>query len=178
MILIPGQLIATLTFPGVIVHEAAHVLFCRVFGLAVFEVCYFQFDNPAGYVVHEEPRSFAPSFFVSMGPFLVNSALCLLFSLPAVVPIWQLEVGDPLAYGFAWLGISIGMHAFPSTHDLESVWRMAPKAARSGQLLAIAGYPLIVLLYLANFGRIVWIDLFYGMAVGVGGPLALLHLFA
>jgi hypothetical protein len=28
---IPGQLIAILTFPGVIVHEAAHQLFCRFF---------------------------------------------------------------------------------------------------------------------------------------------------
>lgn len=29
MFFIPGQLIALVTFPGVIVHELAHQLFCR-----------------------------------------------------------------------------------------------------------------------------------------------------
>ena len=79
MFFIPGPVIAALTFPGVIVHEAAHLLFCRMFGLAVFDVCFFRFGNPAGYVLHEETDDFKKSFFVSMGPFFVNSFLCVLF---------------------------------------------------------------------------------------------------
>lgn len=47
MFFIPGQLIAALTFPGVIVHEMAHQLFCRLFRVAVLDVCYFRF-GPAG----------------------------------------------------------------------------------------------------------------------------------
>ena len=54
MIIIPGWLIALVTFPGVIVHEAAHFLFCRLRRVAVFDVCYLRFGNPAGYVIHSK----------------------------------------------------------------------------------------------------------------------------
>lgn len=176
MIIIPGQLIALVTFPGVIVHEAAHMLFCRLFGLAVFEVCFFRFGNPAGYVVHQETERFVPLFFVSLGPFLVNTVLCFLFCLPAVIPIRELELQDPISYGFAWLGVSIGMHAFPSTQDLGNLWRTAPAAARQGNLLAIVSLPLVGLLYLANFGRMFWLDYLWGVAVGLLAPLAVVRL--
>jgi hypothetical protein len=178
VIIIPGQAIAAATFPGVIVHEAAHLIFCRVFKLAVFDICFFRFGNPAGYVVHQEPDRFAPAFFVSLGPFIVNTALCVLFCLPAVVPIWQLEIRDPITWFFAWLGVSIGMHAFPSTQDLGNVWRLAPGAARKGNLLAILSFPLVGLLYLANYGRFFWLDYFWGIAVGMLAPLAILRLIA
>jgi hypothetical protein len=178
VIFIPGQLIALATFPGVIVHEAAHLLFCRLFGLAVFQVVFFRFGNPAGYVVHQETDRFVPAFFVSLGQFLVNTALCFLFCLPAVVPIWELEVGDPLTFFFAWLGVSIGMHAFPSTQDLNNLWHLAPAAARKGQPLAILGLPLIGLLYLANLGRMFWLDYLWGIAVGMLAPLGIMRLVA
>lgn len=54
--IIPGFLISIVTFPGVIVHEMAHQIFCRLCGVAVFDVCYFRFGNPSGYVVHEIPK--------------------------------------------------------------------------------------------------------------------------
>jgi hypothetical protein len=41
MFFIPGPLIALATFPGVIVHELAHQLFCRWFRIPVLNVCYF-----------------------------------------------------------------------------------------------------------------------------------------
>lgn len=56
--MIPGIVISVLTFPGVIVHEAANLLFCRFAGLAVFDVRYFRFGNPAGYVLHETTSDF------------------------------------------------------------------------------------------------------------------------
>lgn len=40
--IIPGFLISIATFPGVIVHEAAHQLFCRLTKVAVLDVCYFR----------------------------------------------------------------------------------------------------------------------------------------
>jgi hypothetical protein len=78
----------------------------------------------------------------------------------------------------AWFGISIGMHAFPSTQDLKNVWQLTPEAARHGHPLAILSYPLVGLLYLANFGRFFWLDYFWGVAVGMLAPLAILQLFA
>ncbi len=41
MFFIPGPVIAALTFPGVIIHEAGHLFFCRLFKLQVFDVCFF-----------------------------------------------------------------------------------------------------------------------------------------
>jgi hypothetical protein len=175
---IPGWLVALATFPGVIVHEAGHMLFCRRFRLAVFDVCFFRLGNPAGYVIHEQSDNFKTIFLVAMGPFLANSALCLLFCSAAFLPVWELEVSDPLAYFFYWLGLSIGMHAFPSPADLQGIWRLAPAAARRGNLLAILSFPIIAVLYVLNYARVIWADLGYGIAVGILGPLALFKAFA
>ena len=54
--IIPGFVISIATFPGVIVHEFAHQLFCRLAKVAIFEVCYFRIGNPSGYVTHEIPK--------------------------------------------------------------------------------------------------------------------------
>lgn len=173
MFFIPGSVIALLTFPGVIVHEAAHFIFCKMYRLAIFDVCFFRFGNPAGYVIHERTTNFKASFFVSVGPFIVNSALCLLFCTAAFVPVWELKVQDPLGYFFYWLGLSIGMHAFPSTADLKNLWAEAPAAAKAGNPLAIISYPLIAVLYVANYARVVWADLGYAILVGILLPLAI-----
>src|SRR5437763_1406984 len=169
MFFIPGELIAILTFPGVIVHEAGHLFFCRHFRLAVFDVCFFRVGNPAGYVIHEKTDNFTALFFVSMGPFFANTLLCLVFCSAAFLPVWELQVTDLLAYFFYWLGLSIGMHAFPSSADLNNLWRVAPMHAKRGNLLAMLSLPLIGLLHVLNLLRFVWADLGYGIAVGILG---------
>jgi hypothetical protein len=50
-----------------------------------------------------------------MGPFFINSILCVLFCTAAFLPVWVLNISDPFGYFFAWLGLSMGMNAFPST---------------------------------------------------------------
>jgi hypothetical protein len=178
MFFIPGPVIAFLTFPGVIVHEAAHLFFCKLFKLQVYDVCFLRFGNPAGYVVHEKTDNFKALFFVSIGPFIINTLLCMLFCTPSFLPVWELKVSDPLAYFFYWLGLSIGMHAFPSTGDLGNLWKVAPRMARSGNILAIFSLPFTAVLYVLNFARIIWADLGYGIAVGILGPIALFRLIA
>ncbi len=173
MIPTPGWLISLCTFPGVIVHEAGHFFFCRRFRLAVFDVCFFRVGNPAGYVVHEASADFKAIFLVGMGPFFANTLLCVVFCSAAFLPVWELEVPDPLSYFFYWLGLSIGMQAFPSTTDLKGIWRLAPAAAKRGNILAIASFPIIAVLYVLNFARFIWADLGYGIAVGILGPLAI-----
>ena len=68
MFIIPGQLISLATFPGVIVHEAGHMLFCKLRHVAVLDVCFFRFGNPAGYVVHEPVNRFSTSLLITFGP--------------------------------------------------------------------------------------------------------------
>ena len=175
MIIIPGFLIALVTFPGVIVHEAAHLFFCKVRRVAVFDVCYFRLGNPSGYVIHEIPDSFLSSFLISVGPFIINSILCVLFCFPAFVPVRVFNQKDPICYFLIWLGVSIGMHAFPSTQDAKVLWQQAKKAASLFNPLAILSFPLVGLIYVANFLRIFWLDYLYGFALGFLLPELLLN---
>jgi hypothetical protein len=167
MIPIPGEVIAALTFPGVIVHEAAHMLFCRLRHVAVLDVCYFRFGNPAGYVVHEPSESFTTAFLISMGPFFVNSLLCIAICLPVFVPVRIFGRQDPLSLVLLWLGLSIGMNAIPSTQDASSLWTQARKAAGRLNPLALLTLPLVVVVYVANLARFFWADLLYGVAIGL-----------
>lgn len=174
MILIPGQLVTLATFPGVIVHEVAHMWFCKLRGIAVFDVRFFRYGNPAGYVAHEEINNFNTAFLVSVGPFIVNSLLCMFICLPAFLPVRTFGVPSLSSYFLLWLGISIGMHAFPSIGDAHALYQHARKAASSGHLLAILSFPLVVLIYLANIGSVFWLDYLYGVAIGLGLPALLL----
>jgi hypothetical protein len=174
MIIIPGFLIAIATFPGVIVHEAAHMFFCRLRRVAVLDVCFFRVGNPAGYVLHEGTENFNTAFLICVGPFLVNSLLCIFFCLPASVPYRVFGHLDPLILFQLWLGVSIGMHAFPSTGDASALWHQAVKAAREMHPLAILSFPLVVVIYVAHFLSVIWFDAIYGLALGVGLPMLIL----
>jgi hypothetical protein len=173
---IPGQIISILTFPGIIVHESAHMLFCKLRKVAVFDACYFRVGDPAGYVVHEHSENFTTTFLVSMGPFFVNSFLCLLICLPAALPIY-FEQEHPLSYFLMWLGLSTGMHAIPSNQDASNVFSQAKKKVRRLNVLALFSFPIVGMIYVFNMLRFFWIDLFYAIAIGAGIPAMLIHIF-
>ena len=175
MFFIPGEVISIATFPGVIVHEAAHMLFCRLRGVAVLDVCFFRVGNPAGYVVHEQAKDFTTSFLITVGPFIVNTVVCLLLCLPAFAPVQLYDVKDPLSYVLIWLGVSIGAHAFPSTGDAAGLWPLACREAGHYNPLAIISLPVVVLIYIANALRFFWFDVIYGVGVGIGLPIWVLN---
>ena len=168
--IIPGFIIAWLTFPGVIVHEAAHMFFCKLRHVAVFEMCFFRFDNPPGYIVHEKIDDFTTAFLVSVGPLFINSLLCVLICFPAFVPVRLFELEQPLSYVLLWLGVSIGMHAFPSNHDAMCLYDHAKKAVKAWNPLALLSFPLIGLIMLANTLSIIWADYAYGLFLGIMLP--------
>jgi hypothetical protein len=60
-------------------------------------------------------------FLLAVGPFLLNSLLCLAFCFPAHVPARIFDHVNVLPMVQMWLGVSIGMHAFPSTQDLQNL---------------------------------------------------------
>lgn len=171
-----GAILAAVTFPGVIVREGAHLLLCRTFHLAVFEVRFLGLKRPFGSVQHEPARHFGAALAETLGPFCLNTALCVMFSTAAFLPVWELKIYDPMAYVFYWLGLSFGVHAFPARADLRHLWELTPGAAKRGNLLALASYPLVALLYLVDFARAFWADTAFGIAVGVLAPPALFHL--
>jgi hypothetical protein len=71
------------------------LFFCKLFRLKVYDVCFFRFGNPAGYVVHETTDNFTQMGFVSMGPFFANTILCVLFCPAAFLPVWGAQGARP-----------------------------------------------------------------------------------
>ena len=170
--MIPGFIIAWLTFPGVIVHEAAHMLFCKLYGLSVIDVCFFRFatTGPSGYVIHEPTKRFWPSFFIGCGPFLINSILCFIICFSIFLPMRFFNVSHWWYMVMGWLGISIGMHAFPSNQDAKTLWHLAVEHIKQGHYLSVLVFPIVILVYAGNLLSIVWADLFYAVGIGLGLP--------
>lgn len=175
--MIPGFVISIVTFPGVIVHEIAHQLMCRLFRVAVFDVCYFRFGNPAGYVIHEAPHSPYQNLMIGIGPFLINTIVGALIALPAALPVMDLGSSEPIHFLLLWLGISITMHAFPSTVDAKSIWDSA-NAPGTSCLARVVAVPIVALIYIGAIGSIFWLDAIYGIAVAMALPMLLVHLLA
>ncbi len=171
MVIIPGFLIAWLTFPGVIIHEAAHLLFCKQRKVAVFDVKFFQFSNKvSGYVLHENVDDFTTSFLICLGPFFVNTILCMLICFPVFLPYRMFGIVDPLSWILLWLGVSIGMHAFPSNQDASNLLEHAKSEAKKKNPLAIVSFPLVGLIFVANVLRVFWLDYAYGLFIGLFLP--------
>ena len=170
---IPGFIISILTFPGVIAHEFAHKLFCQLTGTNVIKVCYFRFGNPAGYVVHEQPASIWKHILIGFGPFFVNTLFGITIGLAAYI-----FKGEATAnYLLAWLGVSIGMHSFPSSGDAKSIWsavwqKGSPITAR------IVGTPLVGCILLGALGSFFWLDAIYGVAVSLVLPRIILGYYS
>jgi hypothetical protein len=175
MFFIPGFVIALATFPGVIVHELAHQLFCRLYKVPVFKVVYIQAGNPAGYVLHESVSNKGHQIMISVGPFFVNTILGAVISLPAALPVFTFHNAGPLDYLLIYLGVSIAMHAFPSRGDADSIWN-SMKESNTPVWIKIIGYPIVGLIYLGSLGSMVWLDLLYGIGVAVFFPKLIIGL--
>ena len=173
---IPGPVISAITFPGVIVHELAHQLFCRLYKVPVFKVVYFQFGNPAGYVLHEAPASKWQSIMISIGPFFLNTILGALIAFPAALSSYNFDHSGFLEYLLMYLGISIAMHAFPSTGDANSIWR-ALNDKDTNLLVQVVGFPIVGLIYLGAIGSFFWLDLLYGYGVAIELPKLIISHF-
>jgi hypothetical protein len=176
MFFIPGFIISILTCPGIIVHEFAHQLFCRLFKVPVFKVCYFRVGNPAGYVLHETPKQNWQSLMISIGPFFVNTIVGFLIAFPASIPLVKFNQGDPADYLLIYLGVSIAMHAFPSVGDAKSIWNHFEKHGNLFKRILVA--PIVGLIYLGAIGSFVWLDFAYGIGVAVGLPELFIKLLA
>lgn len=157
---------AIFSLPGVVFHELGHYLFCRLAGARVHKAVFFQFGNPAGYVVHTAPRRFREHFAIVVGPFLVNSTVgFLLFWV--ITSRWSkaVSLSEYQSLGVAaislWLGISVSLQAFPSKGDARSLWQVANRHLRRGNVLAAIGYPAVATIYLVNVLRLLRLDWIY-----------------
>ena len=184
MFFIPGILISAVTFPGVIVHELAHQVFCYFRRVPVYEVKYFQLQTPCGYVLHEPSDNPLTNFVIAMGPFLVNTLLGAIILLPASVEMMEFGLlgalsGENAAWNVLhylptllsiWLGLSIVMHAFPSTGDAGSLVDSILKNKRVNPFIKILVAPFVGLIYLGAIGSVFWLDFGYALLVAFSLP--------
>jgi hypothetical protein len=169
MFFVPGIIISLITFPGVIVHELAHQLFCRWFKVPVFEVCYFRTKNPVGYVIHEPAREAYQNVLISVGPFIINTVLCFIIGFSASLQ-FKFNSANLLDYTLMYLAMSIGAHAFPSSGDAKSLWKTVVKSETSSWLSKVIVTPIVGFIYLGALGSMFWLDLVYAGAVALGLP--------
>ena len=178
MFFIPGSVISVLTFPGVVVHELAHQLFCRYLKIPVYQVCYFRVGNPAGYVIHAQTSRWVHQVLIGSGPFFLNSLLGGLFAFPSALRGFEFNgAGSVIDAILIWLGVSIAMHAIPSTGDAKSMW-LAVSGQKAPVLAKLGVAPLIGIIYLLAIGSVFWLDLLYGVAVSLALPKLLVAVLA
>jgi hypothetical protein len=175
--IIPGIVISIATFPGVIVHELAHQLFCRWFKIPVFEVCYFRLGNPVGYVLHEGTHVLHKNILISTGPFIINTVLAFLIAFPAAMQ-FKLDEANLFDFILIYLGVSIGAHAFPSTGDASALWSSVTTSQNSTLLTKILVAPIVGFIYLGALGSFFWLDILYGVGVSIGLPWLIIHAIA
>ncbi|OIB58549.1 DUF3267 domain-containing protein [Natrialba sp. SSL1] len=181
--------------PGVIVHEFAHAVACRLTGARIHEVVYFRFGDPAGYVRHEQPNRYFDAFVIGVAPFLVNTVVAfgalLAFAdlvtttgivtpssgvFPAVDP--EVVSRELLAavVALGWLGLVIGVHAFPSTGDANALWAQTRARWRRSPLVLL-GVPFVLVVYVVSLLSWLWADVLYAIGLlllafaVVGSPL-------
>lgn len=154
-----GILVTWATFPGVILHEWGHKFFCDRAGIPVYEVKYFGFGDPAGYVRHGEITRYRDAFLVTIAPFIINSIFAIaMFILPVF------KVNGTIDLFFMWLGASFAMHAFPSDGDAKHLWAHSQSSWRANPV-ALIGFPLVIVIFIANLLRIFWFDLIYAVVL-------------
>ena len=162
--------------PGVITHEFSHHIFCIIFNAKVLDVCYYNFKNSSGYVLHNRPKHLYQNILISTAPFFFNSILGALISYSSINKLslsglaslnWQ----DLL---MLMISISIGINAIPSKSDGLNIWNSVGNSDMNLLLKLISKLiiaPLVIMVLLINFGSsYIKFDLFYGVCVCFLGP--------
>lgn len=136
-----GTFIRYLAFPGVVLHEVCHDIFCRLTGIHIIEHRIFlgkQEGVAGGVIVNEDKiQTFTSSLLVAFAPLLVlGLALFLLITFWQMLPIHQV-LGLYFAFCF-FIGLS------PSRADVKLVMSVAKNRPRQTFLeLGLLSIPLI-----------------------------------
>ena len=128
-----ATLFSVLFCVGVIIHELAHQLMCKVFGVGIREIQYFgvsrtriagrEYTNIGGHVDCEDVPSIIAGIALGIAPLLLNGILVAL-----IYYYWPL-LGETSYYGlFAYLGIALALGARPSKEDLAVWWHAFQKS--------------------------------------------------
>ena len=175
MIAVRSYLPSLLSFPGVVLRQFLHQGLCRLLGVKVLDVRYFRADTPSGYVLHEKPKRLGISVLLAVGPLVLHSVLCLALCLPAMTPFLFYEEGVSFFTFFQlWLGLSIGMHAFPTFRDSGNLWELTRQEVLDHGAAVRFLFPLLAFFRTAHRLSLYGFDVAYAALIGVGIPWLLL----
>ncbi len=163
MFLFFRKVLDALTFPGIVVHQGGRKLLCQAMGAEVTEVCWFQWERPMGYVVHEDPDAVWKQYVIGLGPVFVNLAVAILLALAALpfAPKGN-DVSLPSIL-LCWLGISVAAHAFPNRTDAGSIWALAWESEDAPAWTRVLSVPVVGMVYLFTLNRYLGLDLVFGL---------------
>jgi len=161
------SIINIITFPGVIIHEFAHKKYCDWTGTPVLQVCYFRLGDPQGFVVHEQPEELSAAFAISAGSLIINT-LCGM-ALPLAAFLFNLFSWQ--FFMMWWIGISAGMHAFPSNDDALNFKQQVRQHRGRISLLFLFSILFQAIIRMANALKFIWFDLWYASAISLAGPV-------
>ena len=170
---IPGGFFAIITFPGVMMHELSHYLMCRLFKVRVHQLKLFSLQEehfsfssnaPVGWVSHEPPKEYYKTFLISIAPLIFNTLLAMLLYAIAL-PLLNHTSLFFISYIFIYLGFCCGVNAFPSNGDGEVLWDEANDELKNHNYLVLFVYPIILIIYIAHYLSMVWLDWIYGGAL-------------
>jgi hypothetical protein len=163
--ILPGIVLTGITFPGVVVHEFAHALMCRVTQTKIKKVCYFRLGNPSGYVVSEKPSNIWKSLIISFIPFIFNSASGFIFGAASAAAYKAEGHFGVISMVLFYLGISLAFHAFPSLQDAKAIDDDLGKKETS-ILAKIVCAPIVFIFALKAVLNFTIIDMIWGLCVG------------
>ncbi len=163
-------LIRFVTLPGVMTQLLALRLMCDLTGVRVYAV-----DYAGGTLEHGPTGGPGRALVLTVGPLIINTLFCSILTFPTALSIMvNSQTGfSGLGMLSAWLGISCGVHAFPSSDVTRSLLDAAGPGARRSLLgyvqRACSGLFAVIIAL-----RVVWIDVVYAVAIAGVGPWLLL----
>ncbi len=156
LIIIPTQLITSLTFPGVILHEIAHQFMCDLCNVPIYSVDYYLFesDDALGRVTHKPTDSYYKELCIGLAPLLINSIVCMALTIPigtayTLGTLFLDTNTSPLQFFTLWIGFSCGFHAIPSKQDVAGLYELATTPLQKGSARIIQA-----IIHLCNFPNI------------------------
>jgi hypothetical protein len=124
MISIPNSWITILTIPGVWMHVLVHQFICRILGIPVHDMNYFDMKHKVGYVINEKSDNSKLNLLITFGPYLIMNILSFLLCIP-LLPFMRNSVIVDIIYIFSplimWFALSFSFHSLPSGLDFGSI---------------------------------------------------------
>ncbi len=139
-----------LFFPGVIVHELAHILACLVTGTKVTGIKLWGLKE--AYVKHEEPGPL-PMLIIAVAPFLFNTLLAVSTLYLGHMFLKSHQSFEIVLVAY-WFSASLAYHAFPSLDDVNNAYQVLTRnwfssmLGRKGFLNAVLSWLLFVPVFL------------------------------